>query len=121
MADGELSQLDERLREVAESLAAIGTSVKTLEGQMGTMNKALFQGNGHPSLMTRVEVLELGQTSFAKQCSDCKAIVLTGSKSEDAEEQRTLIVVERWKAITAIVTAALASPVIIAVLAALLK
>src|SRR5512135_2768207 len=76
MADGELSQLDERLREVAESLAAIGTSVKTLEGQVTTMNKALFQGNGHPSLMTRVEVLELGQTSFAKQCSDCKAIAL---------------------------------------------
>ena len=78
MADGELSQLDERLREVAESL-------------------------------------------FARQCSDCKAIVLTGSKGEDAEERRTLIVVERWKAITAIITAALASPVIIAVLAALLK
>jgi len=55
MADGELSQLDERLREVAESLAAIGTSVKTLEGQVTTMNKALFQGNGHPSLMTQVE------------------------------------------------------------------
>ena len=58
MADGELSQLDERLREVAESLAAIGTSVKTLEGQVTTMNKALFQSNSHPSLMTRAEVLD---------------------------------------------------------------
>ena len=49
--------------------------------------------------MERVEILELGQTSFAKQCSDCKAIVLTGNKSKDAEERRTLIVVERWKAL----------------------
>ncbi len=118
MASGEqLEHLDERLRELGEGMAAIRTTLQILESTTAMMNKALFQGNGKPSLMTRVEMLEQAQMGFAAQCKDCKAIILANSKADG----KTLIVVERWKAITAIVTAALASPVIIAVLATLLK
>jgi hypothetical protein len=124
-----LEQLDERLREVGESIASIKTSLQVLEGTVGMMNKALFQGNGKPSLMTRVEMLEQAQIGFAAQCKDCKAIILTSSnRREDAaeavaqtENRRTLIVIERWKAITAIVTALVASPVLISIVAALLN
>ena len=105
MGAGELNQLDERLREVSEGVVAIKTSLQILEGTVSMMNRALFQGNGKPSLMTRVEMLE--QKSKPN--------------TEKNDDQRTLIVVERWKAITAIVTALLASPVLIAIVAALLN
>lgn len=40
-AGGELKQLDERLREVSESIASIKTSLQILEVTVGMMNKAL--------------------------------------------------------------------------------
>jgi hypothetical protein len=96
---------------VGESIASIKTSLQVLEGTVGLMSKALFQGNGRPSLMTRVEMLEQAQIGFAAQCKECKAIILTSSnRREDAaeavvqtEDRRTLIVAQRehWKAVTA--------------------
>jgi hypothetical protein len=76
-----------------------------------------------------VEMLEQAQIGFAAQRKDYKAIILTSSsKREEAakalaqpEDRRTLIVIERWKAVTAIVTALVASPVLIAIVAAFLN
>jgi hypothetical protein len=42
-----LEQLDDRLREVGESIASIKTSLLVLEGTVGLMNKALFQATAN--------------------------------------------------------------------------
>lgn len=129
----EWEQIDARLRNVSESIVAMETSLKILEGMVEMMNTALFRGNGKPSLSTRLEMLEFKITEHSALVSEYKAYIMTSAKHRDEaikalgvtrdapKESGALIVIERWKAVVAIVTAICASPVILAIIEKLFK
>lgn len=72
--------MDERpytCRENEEKLARVTAIVEQNQGELKKLNTAVLTGNGHPSILARVEVLEKSDASIRKLLWGILITVLT--------------------------------------------
>ena len=95
----------------SEMLARIDERTEQILSRMDDLDKAVFTGNGHPSLMARVEAIESQFAQFTAICSECRKIVYAPKVVENKDavilaalDEKKTITVERWKFWAAVVS-----------------
>jgi hypothetical protein len=123
----------EMLARIDERTAQILNRQDDIFERLDRLDKTVYTGNGTPSLVQRMALMEQQFANFMLVCTDCRKIIYAPKPPEKKEEsektaaaavalaaldEKKTITVERWKFYTAVATGVIA---VLVALVALIK